>query len=167
MVDYLFDRIIFYSKERVGKTAFSKKYCVSFPHSYKRALGFNIFKLKHDVKLQGDNTSLCFWDLSDRYYPARLILRDAQGGIIMYDITNKNSMSKIPDWIYRIKEYREDVPILLVGNKLDLEENREVSKKHAMMIKEEYNLSTFIEISVETGENVDKMLEVLVNLLTN
>jgi len=167
MVDYFFDRILFYSDERVGKTTFTKKYCVGFPHSYKNTLGFDIFKLKQDVELQGSNTSLCFWDISEHISPPHGMFKSAQWGIIMYDITNKNSLNKIPEWSNKIREFREDIPILLVGNKLDLEEKREISRDYGTMIKEENNLSSFIEISVETGENVDNMLKLLVNLIVN
>jgi len=167
MTDYLFPKVLFFCNEGVGKTTFSKKYCVGFDLSYKRTIGANIFKLKQDVKFQGDNASLCFWDISDHFYPANIMFKSAHGGIIMYDITNRSSLSKIPEWSNKIRQFREDIPILLVGNKLDLEENREISRDYGIMIKEENSLSSFIEISVETGENVDNMLEILVNLMIN
>lgn len=167
MANYLFSKVLFFSDERVGRTTFSKKYCIGFDPSYKRTIGANIFKLKQDVKFHGDNVSLCFWDISDHFYPADIMFKSAHGGIIMYDITNKRSLSKIPEWSNKIRGFCEDIPILLVGNKLDLEENREITRDYGTMIKEENNLSTFIEISVETGENVENMLEILVNLMIN
>jgi len=84
-------------------------------------------------------------------------LRGTLGAILMYDITDVKSLDKIPEWVKLIKEYREDLPTLLVGNKIDLEEKRVVSKEQGMALREKYDLSSFMEISVETGENVDDM----------
>jgi len=50
-----------------------------------------------------------------------------------------------------------DPPILLVGNKLDLEENREVSKEQVEKFKEKHDISSSMEISLKTGENVEEM----------
>ena len=78
--------------------------------------------------------------------------------IIMYDITNAETVNILTEWCEVIrKNTKEVIPILLVGNKLDLEEIREVSKELVEKLKEENNISESIEISLQTGENVEKM----------
>jgi GTPase SAR1 family protein len=58
-----------------------------------------------------------------------------------------------------------EFPILLVGNKLDLEENREVSKERVEKVKEDNNISESMEISLETGENVELMFKKLAEMI--
>lgn len=86
-----------------------------------------------------------------------MYLRGTLGAILMYDITDAKSLNKISEWSQLIREQCGDIPILLVGNKIDLEEKRVVSKEQGMALREKYNLSSLMEISVETGENVDDM----------
>ena len=83
----------------------------------------------------------------------------------MYDITNNDSLNKIPLWVKFIRENRGDVPILLVGNKVDLKENRVVSKEQAKKVKEDHGLSSFMEISLKTGENVEDMFKKIISLI--
>ena len=83
----------------------------------------------------------------------------------MYDITNYDSLNKIPEWVKCIRENRGDIPILLVGNKVDLNENRVVSKEQARIIKENNYLSSFMEISLKTGENVEDMFKKIISLI--
>jgi len=167
MADYLFPKVLFFCNEGVGKTTFIERYCFDSDPSWKRTIGAHIFKLKQDVNLHGNNFALVFWDISDHTSLKHLLYQGAEGAIFMYDITNENSLNKIPEWTLNVREYCGDIPVLLVGNKLDLEENRADSKKHKMMLKETYGLSSLTEISVKTGENVENMLEELINLMMN
>jgi len=63
--------------------------------------------------------------------------------------------------------YGEDTPILLVGNKLDLEMKREVSKEQIENFKLTNKISESIQISLETGENVEEMFLRLTKMLLN
>ena len=163
--DYLFSKILFFSEEGVGKTTFVNRYCIGFDADYKKTIGAHIFKLKQDVNFRGDNYSIAFWDISERNSMKRILCQGAEGAILMYDITNKNSTNKFLDWIVEIKDYCGEIPILIVGNKLDLKEDRADVRERIMKLKEEYNLSSEIDISVEKGENIDKMLEELIKAI--
>lgn len=88
----------------------------------------------------------------------------SNGAIVMYDITNPRSLDKIPEWIQMIRENLGDIPILLVGNKVDLE-NREVSKEEAIKIKEKFNLSGYFEISARTGENIEETIRQMTRMI--
>ena len=67
-----------------------------------------------------------------------MCIRDANIIIIVYDITNKDSFIQTNRWINEATKWkREDAFIVLVGNKLDLEEKREVSKREASDFAEE------------------------------
>ena len=85
---------------------------------------------------------------------------------MMYDITKLKTLNWLSKRFSLIKEYKtDDLPILLVGNKLDLEENREVLKEHVENFKEKYGLLSSMEVSLKTGENVEKMMIKISNLI--
>lgn len=62
-------------------------------------------------------------------------IQGANGVILMYDITNQDSLHIIPRWIDMVNDYSAEnkiqIPIFLVGNKSDLAEDREVSEEYA------------------------------------
>lgn len=92
----------------------------------------------------------------------------ASGGLFMYDITNYSSLAHIDDWLTVIrKEIKaEDIfPIIVVGNKADLVDDREVSSADAIKILKSRSVNGFIEISSKTGENVEKAFEALTRLM--
>ncbi|MFX1411279.1 MAG: GTP-binding protein [Promethearchaeota archaeon] len=134
-------------------------------------IGINI--ATKEIVLDNHGIRLQIWFLSNlknfkrfwKYY-----LSGTFGAIIMYDITNINSMDYIPKWIQTIRENRwnqsrGDIPILLVGNKADLEEKRVVSKEEGIKIKNRHNLTGFMEISLRTGKNVAEMFDEITRLI--
>lgn len=89
----------------------------------------------------------------------------AEGALLMYDITNLKSLNFLIDFIQVIMENAGDIPILLVGNNLEIQEFREVSKEQGTQIAEEYNLSGFVEISTKTGQNITIMFKTFTEML--
>jgi len=85
--------------------------------------------------------------------------------IIIYDTTNFKSLDHLPDWIQIIREHAGAIPILLVGNNLDLEKSRKVPKEAAILTAKKYNLSGCVEMSSKTGQNVEKTFEFLTKIL--
>lgn len=85
----------------------------------------------------------------------------------MYDITNAQTLKRLSEWVQLAKNYKEDVPILLVGNKIDLELKRDVSKEQIERFKVNNKISESMEISLETGENVEEMFLRLTKMLLN
>ena len=168
MTDYVFDKIIFFGDEGVGKTTFIKKYCLGGNPIYKKTLGVQLFKLKPDMSLHGYSFNFFFWDVSVRG-PMRTLIKfyyeSAEGAIFMYDITNENSLNYFPDWFVDIRKYSGNIPVLLVGNKIDLEKKHMASKNHAVILKERFGLSSLLEISVKSGENIYNMFEELIKFI--
>lgn len=83
--------------------------------------------------------------------------RNIAGAIIVYDITNKSSFDNINNWIKKIKNENPcDIPILIVGNKIDLNVNREVEFKDL----ENYASNKgylYRETSVKYNTNIDEL----------
>ena len=89
-----------------------------------------------------------------------LILR-VQGIIILFDITNKESFNNLNVWIKTIKEQcGKNFPILIAGNKTDLEENRIVNTEEANIFTNNEKID-YIEISCKTGENIKETIDII------
>ncbi|GAG34398.1 unnamed protein product [marine sediment metagenome] len=123
-----------------------------------------------DVLVNGNiTTKVQLWTNSNNetFQPLwKFYIRGSNGIILMYDITYANSLNVISEWYQRVKNQLDyEVPVLLVGNKLDLEENREVSKEQIKKFKTDNKISSSIEISLKTGENVDAMLRKVIGII--
>jgi len=91
-----------------------------------------------------------FRTITSSYY------RGAQGIILVYDCTDKESFNNVKQWIGEIERYAcENVNKLLVGNKADLADERQVDTNVAKEFAESYGIP-FIETSAKTSYNVEK-----------
>ena len=91
--------------------------------------------------------------------------KGANGALFLYNITNPSSLDHLPDWTQLIRENAGDIPIMLVGTKAHLEEQRAVTRKQGIELTRIHNLSGFIEISSKTGQNVEHLFETMIELL--
>ena len=83
----------------------------------------------------------------------------------MYDITKKESFLKIKDWLKNIFEHKdENFPILLLGNKCDLEAEREVTKEEGIHLANELKLK-FYETSNKDNINIEKAITELIEMI--
>ena len=90
------------------------------------------------------------------------IVKNADGVILMYDLTQRNTFEGISIWMDNIKKHKgEDFPIVLVGNKSDMEE-REVTKEEGEELAKKFNIS-FFETSNKTAQNVEESSMELIN----
>eukprot|EP01095_Lingulamoeba_sp_RSL-Kostka_P002925 TRINITY_DN1383_c0_g1_i1.p1 TRINITY_DN1383_c0_g1~~TRINITY_DN1383_c0_g1_i1.p1 ORF type:complete len:134 (+),score=43.83 TRINITY_DN1383_c0_g1_i1:404-805(+) len=83
------------------------------------------------------------------------------GAIVVYDVTNKGSFKNITMWLSEIEKHSsEDVEILIIGNKIDLNNQREVTYEEGAEFCRNLGL-TFIETSSKNSTNVDEAFETL------
>jgi len=87
--------------------------------------------------------------------------RGAYGALLCYDITRYPSFENLEEWYEIVSENAADPVIVLVGEKVDLEEKRAVPRKEAEKFKEKYNLDYFIETSSLDGTNNKKIFKTL------
>ncbi|NXF00065.1 RB27B protein, partial [Menura novaehollandiae] len=92
--------------------------------------------------------------------------RDAMGFLLMFDLTSQQSFLNVRNWMSQLQAnaYCENPDIVLIGNKADLSDHREVKEKQARELAEKYGIPYF-ETSAASGENVEKSLEKLLDLI--
>ncbi|MFX0071445.1 MAG: Rab family GTPase [Candidatus Hermodarchaeota archaeon] len=164
--DYTF-KVMMLGDASVGKTSLTLRYISGFfLEDLKLTIGVDFYSKTTDfidkkVKLQ-------IWDFGgeERF---RFLLsqycKGANGAFFLYDITNPITLDHLPDWTQIIREHAGDIPIMLIGSKLDLEEYRAVSREDGILAAKKYNLTSFVELSSKTGQNVEKAFKVLTECL--
>jgi len=167
--DYL-GKLVIFGDAGVGKTALESHLDPVFnpqdPSEF--TIGVSFHKLH--VELHGHQVILQIWLMSseDRFFKlgiSRMQISGSMGAILLFDITKASSLERVPMWCEMIEERCGNVPILLVGNKVDDKQHRAVSKTRAVEIREKYNLASYIEVSAKTGVNVRKMFEFVGELM--
>ena len=90
--------------------------------------------------------------------------KNCLGIILVYSINNRDSLNSLENWIKGIKDitYYEKVPLILIGNKCDLEGERKVSKEEGEKFALKYN-AKFFECSAKNNINVNQAFESLIN----
>lgn len=85
--------------------------------------------------------------------------RDSIGAFIVYDITNHDTFENVNSWLNDVKSAdRTDIICVLIGNKCDLEEKRQVPKEKGQQLADE-NGMLFFETSAKTGENIAEAMK--------
>jgi small GTP-binding protein len=163
-------KIIIFGDEGCGKEAISQRFLTNlFVSDQTMTIGVD-FEVK-SLTVDGQKVKLQIWNFGgeERFrFLLPTYVRGARGGLFIYDTTNYSSIAHIDDWLSVIrKEIRaEDIfPIIVVGTKAHLVENREVSSADGIKIAKSRNVNGFIEVSAETGENVEKTFEALTRLM--
>lgn len=166
--EYIY-RVLLLGEPFTGKEELCKKYISGiFQEDSKLMIGVDFYLKK--ITLKDKIIILQIFNLSweERF---RILLssycKGCSGAIIIYDIKNSNTLKFLSEWIQMIRENDGDIPIILIGNKLDLEISSEVSRQEGIKIVEKHNLSAFIEISTKTGENVESIFEILTEIMIN
>ncbi len=164
--DYTF-KIMMLGDASVGKTSLTMRYISGyFMEDLKLTIGVDFYSKATSFK--DTKVKLQIWDFGgeERF---RFLLsqysKGANGAFFLYDITNQTSLSHLPDWTQVIREHAGDIPIMLVGSKLDLNEFRAVTRDDGILAARKYNLASFVELSSKTGENVETAFSVLTEIL--
>ena len=92
--------------------------------------------------------------------------KGSKGAFVVYDISRKSTFDNVDKWIDELKNHgSEDVFIMLVGNKSDLKDKREISEEDVQKKAQLYNVA-FCETSALEGKNIEYAFESLINEIT-
>ncbi|KAG2210478.1 hypothetical protein INT47_002420, partial [Mucor saturninus] len=111
------------------------------------------------VTVDGQQIKLQIWDTAGQESfrsITRSYYRGAAGALLVYDITRRDTFKNLPVWLEDVRQHANpNTVIMLIGNKVDLEKNREVSREEAEKFAKENNLF-FLETSAKLSDNVEK-----------
>ena len=90
------------------------------------------------------------------------LIRDSDGFLVMFSITNRNSFNQVDEFLENIMRVKQgdDWPILVLGNQCDLEDKRQVSTSEA---ESKFN-HIYMETSAKTRTNIQEAMEQLVSM---
>ena len=92
-------------------------------------------------------------------------IKSADGIILMFDLTDQKSYDEISNWVENIKQIQEeDYPMILVGNKCDLEKERIISNEEGIELSKKFNLQ-FFEVSNKTNKNIEESGNAIIKLI--
>ncbi len=155
--DYLF-KVIVIGNSGVGKSSMLLQFVDHcFTTSYISTIGVD-FKLT-TLDIDGKLVKLQIWDtagqerfrtITSSYY------RGAQAVMLVYDVTDRQSFSDIQSWLKEVNTYSShDIIKLLVGNKNDIKDQREVDLDEGQDLATKYGM-TFIETSAKDNKNIQQ-----------
>ena len=157
-------KILLLGDSAVGKTCFFMQYTENTFHEVHMSTVGLDHKTKN-VQIDGKTYKIQIWDTAgqERFRTiTKNYFKGAHGIILIYDVTSNDTFESVRNWIKQIKQEVDDkVCIILVGNKIDMEEQRVVTKEQGESMANEYGL-THYECSAKTGENVERSFNELV-----
>jgi len=161
--EYAF-KLILGGEGGVGKTSMVHRFVEdAFQTDYKSTIGTSIMKKECDFQGLESKVRFVIWDLAGQAQFKRVrqtYLSNAEAGILVFDVTRKETFDKLENWFNEIKEVSTKISLILVGNKIDLEDQRVVSLEQGEEIAQKLNLS-YIETSAKTGENINDAFNML------
>ena len=148
----------------VGKTAICNSFMnIEFSQDMLSTIGQEKIERKYNLK-NGKEIKLVIWDTAgqERFHSIAIkALKSAQGVIIVYDVTKKETFDHVNNWLETIKEEMPEPNLILFGNKIDLE-NREVSFEDAEKYANKNNLKYF-ETSAKLNKGINEGFEYIIN----
>ncbi|MFX0050369.1 MAG: Rab family GTPase [Candidatus Hermodarchaeota archaeon] len=168
-------KILLLGEFRVGKSSMVLRYVEDrFPGDYMATIGANfLVKTVHLDMEDGKRykIGLQIWDIGGHARSSqvgRVFFQGVSGALLVYDLTRKDTLEKLPLWKDQLMNFSPGARMYLVGNKNDLEEERQISpddgKKAA---KDELGTDNFFETSAKTGDHIQETFEDLARLLVN
>ncbi|XP_077450047.1 EF-hand calcium-binding domain-containing protein 4B isoform X2 [Stigmatopora argus] len=160
-------KVVLVGNSSVGKTSLLRSFCEGhFYPSTAATVGVD-FSVK-TLTLNNMQIAMQLWDTAgqERYRSiTKQFFRKADGVVVMYDVTSEESFKALRPWLANVKDAAgEGVQILVLGNKMDMDGEREVSFKEAERLAQESKVM-FHEVSAYTGKNVAESLTQLARVL--
>ncbi len=167
-------KVIIIGDAGVGKTSILQNYVTKkFNKVYDLTIGVDFEAKKLYVKDENGNdigVKLQIWDTAGQeafHSIVETYYRTAIGALVVFDITDAKTFNNVKKWINEVKEFSfNDIKIILIGNKTDLNLKRQVSREDAEAFAYQTNID-YLEASAKTGSLVSHIFEKLAQDIYN
>ena len=171
MQDIIEVKLLLCGNSGVGKTSIFKRYYENkFEENYTTSIGidFQTKEIKYNDKLYSVHLidtagEERFRSITSSYF------RMAEYYLLVFDLTNKNSLMALSSWIESLKEHIEKPKYIILGNKSDLEKKLIPDQEINEVLNDKDNLKindeNFLKVSAKTGENINKAFEYILNII--
>ena len=158
-------KFIIVGDKAVGKSSIVRRFVENrFSHDYRSTLGLNV--LSHSMGFYGNEVYFSLWDVGAQEYFKRFrktYYVGAQAAFIVFDVCKRDSFSNVKVWYNELEDFldKKNIPIVIVGNKIDLADQRSIVYQEGIELVEELTKEnneshfSYIETSAKTGENVE------------
>lgn len=168
-------KIVLLGEGAVGKTSLRKRYLKQgFSQSHLMTLGADYGEKTIDL-LDDNPITMQIWDVagqpSFKQIRARFI-QNVEGAAIVFDLTRYDTFKKLGNWLKELWKANpgRDIPILLIGNKVDLTKERKIDTNTILKFIDylashkviKISFINYLETSAKTGENVEKGFNMLI-----
>ncbi|NHI94324.1 MAG: GTP-binding protein [Candidatus Lokiarchaeota archaeon] len=156
-------KMILFGDEKVGKTSLVNRFINNkFEEDYLTTLGYNVYEKRFQF---GEYiVSLMIYDIGGQERFAELRKRYAEGAnsaLLVYDVTNQSSYDNIEKWAQELYRYVGPLPFVIIGNKIDLVNERKIDFYMGEKIFIDLGAVSFLETSAKTGDNVERAFQIL------
>ena len=146
-----------------GKTSFCSKYSDSFSKRFRETIGVDIY-VKEELLPDGKIATLSCWNCAThkRFHSSQsFFFRGALGAFVLFSVNDLESYGLAKKYIEDIRTHVNGIPILLIGNKIDLENERQVNYNEVKEYTKKLKLAGYIETSTKDDVNILKAYAVL------
>lgn len=147
----------------VGKTSLCKRFAKkAFTVEYKPTIGTDIMTRIISLPYIG-KVSLQIWDTAGEEKFKKVVpiyFKGANYALLVFDLTRKQTYDALNEWYNMLLRSIGEIPVLIVGNKMDLEDERKVSKEDGLAIAKDLGAITYVETSAKNGWNVENIFRI-------
>ena len=149
-------KLIVIGDSGVGKSCLTTQATKNvFEESYNATIGFEFFTF--NIKLNGKIIKLQIWDTCGQELYRSLITnfyRNSSLAIIVYSVTERMTFENVDLWFKELRTHSSpNVKVFLIGNKIDLVDERKIQTEEGEKYAEQYKINKFIEASAKSGFN--------------
>eukprot|EP01038_Epipyxis_sp_PR26KG_P013076 gene13076-17528_t len=156
-------KVVLLGEGRVGKTSILLRYTKG-EYNDRQISTLQASYLDKRIDIGSHSVQLSIWDTAgqERFHAlGPIYYRDASGALLVYDITDAESFNKVKNWVRELRKIvGNDITIVIAGNKIDLEKNRNVSEEDATKYAESVGASHFFT-SAKANRGLDEVFQSL------
>ena len=151
-------KLVLFGNQAVGKTSLIERYINNkFENEYISTLGYNVYQRELDFVENSIKFTIFDVGAQEQFRDIRKkYAAGAHAALLVYDVTNKESFQNIINWHKDLMEFTHDSRFIIVGNKIDLVDQRQVTKEEGEKIALDLSADGFFETSAKDNIQIEE-----------